>query len=33
MALVVYEGESNREEGAILIGLHLVIVSRFWWAA
>jgi hypothetical protein len=33
MALVVYDGESNREEGAILIGLYLVIASSFWWAA
>lgn len=33
MALVVYDGESNREEGAILIGLYVVIASSFWWGA
>jgi hypothetical protein len=33
MALVVCDGENNREEGAILIGLYLVIASSFWWAA
>ncbi|HSB39801.1 MAG TPA: hypothetical protein VLD13_11980 [Gaiellaceae bacterium] len=32
-ALVVYDGESNREEGAILIGLYVVIASSFWWGA
>jgi Ca2+:H+ antiporter len=32
-ALVVYDGESNRQEGAILIGLYVVIASSFWWGA
>jgi Ca2+:H+ antiporter len=32
-ALVVYDGESNREEGAILVGLYVVIASSFWWGA
>ena len=32
-ALVVYDGESNREEGAILIGLYIVIAASFWWGA
>jgi Ca2+:H+ antiporter len=30
-ALVVYDGESTWPEGAILIGLYIVIVSSFWW--
>ncbi|HET7555866.1 MAG TPA: hypothetical protein VFJ75_09465 [Gaiellaceae bacterium] len=30
-ALVVYDGESRWEEGAILIGLYVVIASSFWW--
>jgi Ca2+:H+ antiporter len=30
-ALVVYDGESTWEEGAILIGLYVVIASSFWW--
>jgi Ca2+:H+ antiporter len=32
-ALVVYDGESTREEGAILIGLYVVIAASFWWGA
>jgi Ca2+:H+ antiporter len=31
--LVVYDGESTWEEGAILIGLYVVIASSFWWGA
>jgi Ca2+:H+ antiporter len=30
-ALVVYDGESTWEEGAILIGLYVVLASSFWW--
>jgi Ca2+:H+ antiporter len=30
-ALVVYDGESTWEEGAILIGLYVVIAASFWW--
>ena len=30
-ALVVYDGESNWQEGAILIGLYVVLASSFWW--
>ena len=32
-ALVVYDGESTKEEGAILIGLYIVIAASFWWGA
>ncbi len=32
-ALVVYDGESTWEEGAILIGLYVVIAASFWWSA
>jgi Ca2+:H+ antiporter len=32
-ALIVYDGESTREEGAILIGLYVVIAASFWWGA
>ena len=32
-AIVVYDGESTWEEGAILIGLYVVIGARFWWGA
>jgi len=32
-SLVVYDGESTWEEGAILIGLYVVIASSFWWGA
>jgi Ca2+:H+ antiporter len=31
-ALVVYDGESTWEEGAILIGLYVVIATTFWWS-
>ena len=30
-ALVVYDGESTWEEGAILIGLYVVLAASFWW--
>jgi Ca2+:H+ antiporter len=32
-ALVVYDGESTWEEGAILVGLYVVLASSFWWGA
>jgi Ca2+:H+ antiporter len=32
-ALVTYDGESTWPEGAILVGLYVVIVSSFWWGA
>jgi Ca2+:H+ antiporter len=32
-AAVVYDGESTWEEGAILIGLYVVIAASFWWGA
>ncbi|HWJ45212.1 MAG TPA: hypothetical protein VNR63_07475, partial [Gaiellaceae bacterium] len=32
-AIVVYDGESTWEEGAILIGLYVVIGASFWWGA
>ena len=32
-ALVVYDGESTWPEGAILIGLYVVIAASFWWGA
>jgi Ca2+:H+ antiporter len=32
-ALVVYDGESRWEEGAILLGLYVVIAASFWWGA
>ena len=32
-ALVVYDGESTWEEGAILIGFYIVIAASFWWGA
>jgi Ca2+:H+ antiporter len=32
-ALVVYDGESTREEGAVLIGFYVVIAASFWWGA
>jgi Ca2+:H+ antiporter len=32
-ALVVYDGESTWEEGAMLIGLYVVIAASFWWGA
>jgi Ca2+:H+ antiporter len=30
-ALIVYDGESTWQEGAMLIGLYIVIASSFWW--
>ena len=32
-ALVVYDGESTWQEGAILIGLYVVLAASFWWGA
>jgi Ca2+:H+ antiporter len=32
-ALVVYDGEATWEEGAILIGLYIVMAASFWWGA
>jgi Ca2+:H+ antiporter len=32
-ALVVYDGESTWQEGAMLIGLYVVIAASFWWGA
>jgi Ca2+:H+ antiporter len=32
-ALVVYDGESTWEEGAVLVGLYAVIAASFWWGA
>jgi Ca2+:H+ antiporter len=32
-ALVVVDGESTWEEGAILVGLYVVIAASFWWGA
>jgi Ca2+:H+ antiporter len=32
-ALVVYDGESTWEEGAILIGLYVVVAASFWWGS
>lgn len=33
VALVVYDGESTWEEGAMLIGLYVVLAASFWWGA
>ena len=33
VALIVYDGESTWEEGAILIGLYVVLAASFWWGA
>ena len=30
-ALIVYDGESTWQEGAMLIGLYVVIAASFWW--
>jgi Ca2+:H+ antiporter len=30
-AVVVYDGESTWEEGAILIGFYVVVAASFWW--
>jgi Ca2+:H+ antiporter len=32
-ALVVYDAESTWEEGAMLVGLYIVLASSFWWGA
>ena len=32
-AMVVYDGESTWAEGAILIGLYVVISASFWWGS
>jgi len=32
-SLVVYDGESTWEEGAMLAGLYVVIAASFWWGA
>ena len=32
-AMVVYDGESTWPEGAILIGLYVVIAASFWWGS
>ena len=32
-ALVVYDGESTWEEGAILVAFYTVIAASFWWGA
>jgi len=33
MGVVVYDGESTWEEGAILVGLYVVVGASFWWGA
>jgi Ca2+:H+ antiporter len=30
-SLVVYDGESTWEEGALLVGLYVVVAASFWW--
>ncbi|HZC29063.1 MAG TPA: hypothetical protein VE269_04930 [Gaiellaceae bacterium] len=32
-AVVIYDGESTWEEGAILVGLYVVVAASFWWGA
>jgi Ca2+:H+ antiporter len=32
-AIVVYDGESTWEEGAILVGFYIVVAASFWWGA
>src|SRR5205807_58520 len=32
-ALVIYDGESTWPEGAVLIGLYIVLASAFWWGS
>jgi Ca2+:H+ antiporter len=32
-AIVVYDAESRWEEGAILIGLYVVLAASFWWGS
>ena len=29
--LVVNDGESNWQEGAVLVGFYIVIAASFWW--
>ena len=31
LAVVVYDGESTWEEGAILVGFYVVVAASFWW--
>jgi len=33
MGVVVYDGESTWEEGAVLVGLYVVVGASFWWGA
>ena len=33
IAVVVYDGESTWEEGAILVGFYVVVAASFWWGA
>jgi Ca2+:H+ antiporter len=33
LAVVVYDGESTWEEGAILVGFYVVLASSFWWGS
>jgi Ca2+:H+ antiporter len=33
LAVVVYDGESTWEEGAILVGFYVVLAASFWWGA
>ena len=30
-ALVVNDGESNWQEGVVLVGFYVVIAASFWW--
>jgi Ca2+:H+ antiporter len=32
-AVVVYDGESTWEEGAILVGFYVVVAASFWWGS
>ena len=32
-AVVVYDGESTWEEGAILVGFYVIVAASFWWGA
>jgi Ca2+:H+ antiporter len=33
LAVVVYDGDSTWEEGAILVGFYVVVAASFWWGA
>ena len=33
LAVVVYDGDSTWEEGAILVGFYVVLAASFWWGA